>query len=154
MVHASAMAVIHCIDKLLKILSCFIFFQPPFTCLTQEKYHKNQRRYRVVIMMHNNLHYHCRLIHLTILSKSSPPVTNSKTMYIFVLLAITYNRKTAGSQYRIIKVAKEQKMLILGNWNEENPGLKNRWCRYTTDAKLYAKMHKTNQITSYATKLK
>lgn len=31
---------------------------------------------------------------LTILSKSSPPSTNSRTMYIFDLLAITYEMHT------------------------------------------------------------
>lgn len=37
MENTSAMTVIHCIYKLLKILPCFIFFQSSFTCLAQEK---------------------------------------------------------------------------------------------------------------------
>ena len=37
MKNTSAVTVIHCTYKLLKILSCFIFFQSSFTCLAQEK---------------------------------------------------------------------------------------------------------------------
>lgn len=36
------------------------------------------------------------------MSKSSPPVTNSKTMYIFVLLAITCSKKTSQSHKKDI----------------------------------------------------
>lgn len=88
MKNTTTMAIIYSINELLKVLSCFIFFKSTSSCL------KNIRTIFIIIMQIVN--YHMIYMEnlklqwkLTILSNSSPPVTNSKTMYIFVLLAIT-----------------------------------------------------------------
>lgn len=55
MVNTPAMAVIHSINKLLKILSSFIFLQPPFACLAEEdnKTIKTRLIYSNKTLIHN-----------------------------------------------------------------------------------------------------
>lgn len=89
MEYTSTMTVVNCIYKLLKVFSCFIFFQPTSTSLTSTKQQKlthfllQMERMKIAVKR-------LKKEHLTILSNSSPPVTNSKTIYIFDLLAMTY----------------------------------------------------------------
>lgn len=89
MEYTSTMTVVNCIYKLLKVFSCFIFFEPTSTSLTSTKQQKlthfllQMERMKIAVKR-------LKKEHLTILSNSSPPVTNSKTIYIFDLLAMTY----------------------------------------------------------------
>lgn len=122
MVYASTMAIIYCIDQLMKISPSFIFFKSSTINLSKEtsKFIGNKRKFnwkdcKCTIHINGKHSYSASLIHadlnekkkdslficmkaiqyaqekfLTILSNSSPPSTSSKTIYIFVLLAITW----------------------------------------------------------------
>lgn len=95
MVDTSAMAVINCINELLKVFSCFVFSHAPVIYLV------SRNGLCLLLLLHIRFETtsscmnasSCQDNHknssLTILSNSSPPVTNSRTIYILFLLPMT-----------------------------------------------------------------
>lgn len=122
------MAIINNVNKLLKIFSGFILAHPPliYLIITDFSFRFNdlhQSFWNLGFYFHHMLQHHKIVkifysqvikysmsmfdrgkdLGLTILSKSSPPVTNSKTINILLLLPITYRKidemiRHAGNQ--------------------------------------------------------
>lgn len=89
----AAVTVIHGIDELLEVFPGFVLLQPPMADLqdsremAKESAHESGKAAQPLRTQSEG-----GGSELTILSNSSPPVTNSSTRYIFVLLAITCAR--------------------------------------------------------------